>query len=55
MIIEVLIKFFYNQLRKHGHVGGYTDIREYVDDMSNSELLDMILGDDWDEEPDDSV
>ena len=27
-----------------------TDIREYVDAMTNSELLDMLLGSDWDEE-----
>jgi hypothetical protein len=47
-----ITKFFYNQLNKHGDVGGHTDIREYVDAMTNSELLDMILGSDWDEEPD---
>jgi hypothetical protein len=46
-----LTKFFYNQLNKHGDVGGHTDIREYVDAMTNSELLDMLLGNDWDEEP----
>ena len=50
-----ITKFFYNQLNKHGDVGGHTDIREYVDAMTNSELLDMILGSDWDEEPMDSV
>jgi hypothetical protein len=52
MILEDLPKFFYNQLNKHGHVGGHTDIREYVDAMSNSELLDLILGGDWDEDHD---
>jgi len=51
MLIEELVKFFNNQLYKHGDVGGHTDIREYVDAMTNSELLDKILGDDWDEEP----
>ena len=45
-----ITKFFYNQLNKHGDVGGHTDIREYVDAMTNSELLDMLLGSDWDEE-----
>ena len=43
------IKFFDNQLGKHGQVGGHTDKREYVDNMTNSELLDIILGDDWEE------
>jgi hypothetical protein len=38
-----ITKFFYNQLNKHGDVGGHTDIREYVDAMTNSELLDMLL------------
>lgn len=47
-----ITKFFYNQLNKHGDVGGHTDIREYVDAMTNSELLDMLLGSDWDEEQD---
>ena len=38
-----ITKFFYNQLNKHGDVGGHTDIREYVDAMTNSELYNSTI------------
>ena len=48
--LQMFKDYFNNQLSKHGDVGGHTDIRDVVDDMTNSELMDLILGDDWDED-----
>lgn len=35
-------EFFHNQMEKHGDVGGYTDISEWLDSFSISELIDKL-------------
>ena len=49
MTLEEHMKMFHNQVGKHGSHGEYTEIRDYIDSLSNSEMLDALLGDDWDE------
>jgi hypothetical protein len=48
--LQERVQGFNDQVKKHGDCGGYTDYVEYVNDMTNSELLDVLLGYDWSED-----
>jgi len=48
--LQMFKDYFNNQVGKHGSCGEFTDVRDAVDNMTNSELMDLILGDDWDDD-----